>query len=149
MLTNKLFQLSQLVNSKTEGRSIGRFGSFLCSVTVRSHQDSSPGIIKPQFHQRVSSSKKVRDQSCKSFNYIQREKRYTAMVLLLPKPQEMTVYTGCASYFPVCTLKTSSKYLDSNSYTNQSSSPLMRGMKIRIFPIKRPKCFQRNHFYQI
>lgn len=25
----------------------------------------------------------------------------------------------------------------------------MRGMKIRISPIKRPKCFQRNHFYQI
>lgn len=71
------------------------------------------------------------------------------MVLLLPKPQEMTVYTGCASYFPVCTLKTSFKYLDSNSYKNQSSSPLMRGMKIRISPIKRPKCFQRNHFYQI
>lgn len=71
------------------------------------------------------------------------------MVLLLPKPQEMTVYTGCASYFPVCTLKTSFKYLDNNSYKNQSSSPLMRGMKIRIFPIKRPKCFQRNHFYQI
>lgn len=71
------------------------------------------------------------------------------MVLLLPKPQEMTVYTGCTSYFPVCTLKTSFKYLDSNSYKNQSSSPLMRGMKIRIFPINRPKCFQRNHFYQI